>query len=304
MVSPLIVLLKKPSHLCGSNVCILSPAKINLYLNILGKYPGGLPAGQAGYHRIESIVERISLNDIITITTESNPGIRICSNNKSLETKENLIVRAAELIIRRYKIPGGLSIKLEKNIPVGSGLGGGSSNAASTLIALNVLFKLKLDKKELYKLGAKLGSDVNFFLSESKFALLKGRGEKIIPLKIDKKLSHFIIWPKKCISTKAVYDRQKAKLTKFFNSVKILQYALARGDIALIKKSIFNVLEVEACNICRELKRAKRYLNDKGIFAKVTGSGSALYTVETSVSLGTFKNGLPSSWAVFKAQTF
>lgn len=297
MVSPLIVSLKKRRNLCGSNICILSPAKINLYLNILGKYPGG-------YHRIESIVERISLNDKITITVEADPEINICSNNKSLETKENIIVRAAELIKKHYKISCGLSIKLEKNIPIRAGLGGGSSNAASTLIALNVLFNLKLDKQALYKLGAKLGSDVNFFLSEERFALLKGRGEKLIPLKIDKKLSHFIIWPKKGISTKAVYDRQKAKLTKFFNGVNILQYALIQGDNSLIKKSIFNVLEKEACNLCRELKRAKQYLSDKGIFARVTGSGSALYTVDASSSLKTFRNRLPSSWTVLKAQTF
>ncbi|MCF7908648.1 MAG: 4-(cytidine 5'-diphospho)-2-C-methyl-D-erythritol kinase [Candidatus Omnitrophica bacterium] len=297
MVSPLIVSLKKRKNSCGSKACILSPAKINLYLNILGKYPGG-------YHCIESIVERISLNDRIKITVKSDPEIKIFSNDKSLQTKDNLIVKAAELIKKHYKIPFGLSIKLEKNIPVGSGLGGGSSNAASTLIVLNTLFDLKLDKSELYKLGARLGSDVNFFISESKFALLKGRGEKLMPLKIDKKFSHFIIWPKKSISTKEVYDRQKAKLTKFFNSVKILQYALAEGDIFLIKKNIFNVLEKEACNICRELKLAKQYLSNKGIFTKVTGSGSALYTIGASSSLRIFKKGLPSSWTVFKAQTF
>jgi len=275
----------------------LSPAKINLYLNIVGKYPNG-------FHRIESIVERISLCDEITFRVKADPGIRISSNNKSLESKTNLVIKAAELIKKRYKIPSGLTINLKKNIPLGSGLGGGSSNAASTLLALDGLFNLKLNQEALYKFGAKLGSDVNFFLTQKPFAFVWGRGEKVRPLKVNSKLSHFIIWPKKSLSTKEVYAHQKAKLTKFFNNAKILQYALARGDNCLIKKSIFNVLEPEACRVCAQLDEAKRYLIKKGIFAKVTGSGSALYTVGISSSLGVFRSRLPSSWKVFRTETF
>ncbi len=297
MVSPLIVSLKRQKNLSGSKISILSPAKINLYLNIVGKYPNG-------FHRIESIAERISLKDKITIRVKTDPKIEISSNIKSLETRQNLSFKAAELIKKNYKIPFGLAIDLTKNIPIGSGLGGGSSNAASTLLALNALFNLKLDKNKLYQLGQKLGSDVNFFLSQSRFAILRGKGEKVEPLKIKQKLSHFIVWPKKSLSTKAIYAGQKAKLTKVFNNVKILQYALSRGDTFLIKKSIFNVLEKEACRACAELRKAKRCLAEKGIFVKVTGSGSALYTLGSSLGLSAFKKLFPSSWVVFKVATF
>ena len=145
---------------CGSKLTILSPAKINLYLNILGKYPNG-------FHRIESVIERISIFDKITVEAIKDPAVIISSNNKQLETKDNLCFRAAKLMKSKYKVPYGLSIFLEKNIPIGAGLGGGSSNAASTLIAINKLFGLGLGLDELYYLGEKLGSDVNFFLSQS-----------------------------------------------------------------------------------------------------------------------------------------
>lgn len=297
MVSPLIVSLKKQKNLCGSSIRILSPAKINLYLNIVGKYPNG-------FHRIESIIERISLCDEISFRVNLKPKIEISSNNKSLETKGNLVVKAAELIKKCYKIPWGLSIKLKKNIPLGSGLGGGSSNAASTILALDVIFDLKLSQATLYKLGAKLGSDVNFFLSQKPFAFVWGRGQRVRPLAVNTKLAHFVIWPGESVSTKEVYTGEKAKLTKFFNNVKILQYALIRGDNQLIKKNIFNVLEKKACRTCRQLDEAKRYLIKEGIFAKVTGSGSALYTMGISSSLGAFRLKVPSSWKVFKTETF
>ncbi|MBU2043981.1 MAG: 4-(cytidine 5'-diphospho)-2-C-methyl-D-erythritol kinase [Candidatus Omnitrophica bacterium] len=297
MASPLIVSLKKQKRFSGSKVRILSPAKINLYLNIIGKYPDG-------FHRLESIVERISLKDEIEVTVKTDFGIKLSSNCKSLETKNNLVVKAAQLIKKRYRIPYGLDIRLKKNIPVGSGLGGGSSNAASTVLALNSLFDLGLNKVQLYRLGQALGSDVNFFLSQSRFAYISGRGEKVRPLAINSKFKHFIIWPGKSISTKAVYARAKPKLTKFFNSAKILQNALERKDTALIKKSIFNALEENACSICPELRKAKRYLTERNIFAKVTGSGSALYTTDTPLALKVLKNSLSSSWKVFATETF
>jgi len=297
MASPLIVSLKKQKSFCGSKIRILSPAKINLYLNIKGKYPGG-------FHRLESIVERISLCDEISILVSKVSKIKISSNNKSLETGENLIFKAANLVQKKYKIPFGFDIFLKKNIPIGAGLGGGSSNAASTLLGLNKLLNLKHGKKELYSLGAKLGSDVNFFLSQSKFAFLEGRGEKITPLRIRNKFRHFILWPGISISTKRIYTGLRVKLTKFFNNANILQYALKKGDAFLIKKSIFNVLERRVLSLYKELEKAKAFLESEGIFVKVTGSGSALYTVGNVISLYKLKRLVPKEWAVFEVNTF
>ena len=297
MASPLILSLRKLKGFCGSKIKILSPAKINLYLNIIGKYSNG-------FHRVESIVERISLCDEISIAVQPGRVIKISSNNKSLETDENLVFKAAHLLRRRYKIPFGFDIFLKKNIPLGSGLGGGSSNAASTLLGVDKLLGLKLERKELYQLGAKLGSDVNFFLSRSQFAFLEGRGEKVTPFKMKNKFHHFIIWPGISISTKKVYEALRVKLTKFFNNDKILRYALKKGDIFLIKKNIYNVLEKRAFALSRELRKAKTFLERKGIFAKVTGSGSAFYTVGNVISLSKIKSLVPKKWVVFEVTTF
>ncbi len=297
MASPLIISLKKHKSFCGSKIKILSPAKINLYLNIKGKYPGG-------FHRLESIIERISLCDQISIRLITTPAIKLSSNLKSLETDDNIVFKAAQLLKERFKIPFGFDIFLQKRIPIGAGLGGGSSNAASTLLGLNQLLDLKLKREGIYSLGRQLGSDVNFFLSESQFAFLTGRGEKITPLEIRKKFSHFIIWPGISVSTKRVYAGMRVKLTKFFNNANIMRYALKKGDIPLIKKSIFNALEKRALSLYAELERAKNYLEKRGIFAKVTGSGSAFYTVGKLISLSKIKRLVPKGWAVFEVNTF
>jgi len=299
MASVLVVLLKKHKSFCGSKIKILSPAKINLYLDIKGKYPG-----TGGFHRIESIAERISLCDQISIEIIKNPVIKLRSNLKILETDSNLVFKAVELFKQKFKIPFGFNIFLKKNIPIGAGLGGGSSNAASVLLGLNQLFGLKLKKENLYSLGRQLGSDVNFFLSDSQFASLTGRGEKVTVLKTRSKLKHFVIWPGIFISTKKVYTGMRVKLTKFFNNANIMRYALKKGDTSLIKKSIFNVLEKRALLLYTELQRAKKHLEKRGIFAKITGSGSAFYTTCSDISFSKVKRLLPKKWATFEVSTF
>jgi 4-diphosphocytidyl-2-C-methyl-D-erythritol kinase len=297
MDSRLNALPKREKVFCGSKIKVRSPAKINLYLNIIGKY-------RSGFHRLESIVERISLCDEITIKVKEKPSITISSNIKSLENDQNLAVRAAKAIKKRCKSGFGFDIFIKKNIPIGSGLGGGSSNAAATLLGINKLLGLNLERKELYQLGAGLGSDVNFFLSQSKFALLEGRGEKVTPLDINKKFKHFIIWPAISISTKKVYEKRRAKLTKIFNSANMLQYALKKGDAFLIKKSIFNALEKSAFSLCKELVKVKAVLDRCGLFSKLTGSGSAFYTVFSDTSIGRIRSVVPNEWVVLEAQTF
>ena len=297
MVSPLILSLKKRKTIYGSKVKFLSPAKINLYLNLIGKYSGG-------FHKIESIIERISLCDQITIEIKKDPKINISTNIKSLESKDNLVVKTIELLKSNFKIPFGFEVKLTKKIPLGSGLGGGSSNAACTLLALNELLGLKLSKKKLYRLGAKLGSDVNFFICNSSFAFVEGRGEKVIPLKIKHKFNHFIIWPKASISTKEVYRNNRAKLTKFFNNANIMRYALRKGDIDLVQKCVFNALEKKAISICSKLKRVKKTIDEAGVFSKVTGSGSALYTISKHLSVNRIKSLLPADVDIYKVKTF
>jgi len=303
MGSQLVVSLKKQRSLYDSNIRILSPAKLNLYLNIIGRYPDG-------FHKIESIIERISLCDVVSIRLRRVPDMDIVSNEKSLVKEDNLCLRAARLMCKRYKIPFGFSFHLKKNIPVGAGLGGGSSNAASTLLGINRLLGLKLGLNELYDLGRQLGSDVNFFLSQSSLAFVQQRGEAITPLVLNKPLRHYIIWPRIPLSTKQVYAATSLKLTKFFNNVNIMRYALAYGDIFLLKKGIFNALEQSAFSVCWRLQAVKRRLNESGIFFAMTGSGSAFFSIDRirkAQERQTFRfvrNLVPKEWSIFCAQTF
>src|SRR5689334_3355885 len=134
---------------------ILAPAKINLSLRILGKRPDG-------FHEIETLIAPISLSDRIDIEKQNRWIDFSCDDPTLSSGEENLVVRVAKLFCERAKVKSGVSIRLEKKIPHGAGLGGGSSDAATTLRALNQLFETKLSCDELTKLAADIGSDVPF----------------------------------------------------------------------------------------------------------------------------------------------
>jgi 4-diphosphocytidyl-2-C-methyl-D-erythritol kinase len=177
---------------------ILAPAKINLSLRILG--------GRAdGFHEIETLISPISLYDKIDVEKQ-NRGIDFTCDDPTLSTGEdNLVVRAAKAFFEKTKIKNGVSIKLEKEIPHGAGLGGGSSDSAATLRALNELFEAKLSREELARIGGTLGSDVPFFLFESA-AVCKGRGEIVEPARLKTKLSILLLKPEFGVSSAWAYS--------------------------------------------------------------------------------------------------
>jgi len=152
----------------------LAPAKINLVLEVLGKRADG-------YHEIRSLVQTISLCDVISF--ELADEISLECNEPSLQTSDNLVVQAAALLKEVSGCQKGVKIKLEKRIPWCAGLGGGSSDGAATLLALNRLWELKLETSNLIELAARLGSDVPFFI-QGGAALIEGRGEKVTPLAV------------------------------------------------------------------------------------------------------------------------
>lgn len=295
---------KKQKNFCGSAVKLLSPAKINLYLNILGKYKNG-------FHEIESIVERINLFDRIEISCNNTGKFIITTNLPSLNNNKNLCLQAAKLLVQEYNLSYGVEIKLFKQIPVGAGLGGGSSNAATVLLGLNKILKLNLSLGELFILGARLGSDVNFFLAQTSFALIKGKGEIVIPFQ-GKKLFHYIIWPKIFVSTAQVYKNlarlnppnKNVKLTKFLPNVNILRYAIKVNNVCLLEKQIFNVLEKSTIELCQECLTIKNFLARHSIVSSVTGSGSAVFTVSKKCIPKKVQKNLLKKWLGFQVQTF
>src|SRR3989339_1839042 len=144
-------------------VRVLSYAKLNLYLEILDKRPDG-------YHNLETIFERVSLADEIVIKRAPGNSIKIETDSPDIpKGSGNLAYQAAEFLKKNFGIFAGLVIKIKKRIPVGAGLGGGSSNAANTLLGLNYLWDLGLRAEELKEYASRLGSDVAFFIEDVSF---------------------------------------------------------------------------------------------------------------------------------------
>ena len=178
---------------------ILAPAKINLSLRILNRRPDG-------FHEIETLISPISLYDKIDIEKQSRWIDFSCDDPTLSSGDDNLVVRAAKLFLERAKIKSGVSIKLEKKIPHGAGLGGGSSDAAATVRTLNRLFETKLSREKLAELASTIGSDVPFFLFESA-AICKARGEIVEPTKLKEKLSILLLKPAFSVATAWAYSR-------------------------------------------------------------------------------------------------
>jgi 4-diphosphocytidyl-2-C-methyl-D-erythritol kinase len=178
---------------------VLAPAKINLSLKILGRRGDG-------FHEIETLIAPISLYDKIDIEKQSRWIDFSCDDPTVPSGDENLVVRVAKAFFEKTKISSGVGIKLHKKIPHGAGLGGGSSDAAATLRALNQLFKSKLSREELANLGSNIGSDVSFFVFESA-AVCKGRGEIVEPTNLKKKLSILLLKPGFSVSSAWAYSR-------------------------------------------------------------------------------------------------
>ena len=202
-------------------VKVLSYAKLNLYLEILNKRPDG-------YHNLETIFERVSLMDEIVIKKAPGNSLRIETDSPDIpKGSGNSVYQAAALLKKNFAISAGLVIKIKKRIPVGAGLGGGSSNAASTLLGLNYLWNLGLSAEELKDYASRIGSDAAFFVYNYPLATGRGRGERIeLWSGLKKKLWHIIAVPKLNVSTARIYrdlDKSRAQTgnKKSFDSGKI-----------------------------------------------------------------------------------
>ncbi len=262
---------------------IPSYAKVNLYLKVLGKRPDK-------YHELITIFERISLKDTIILKPRIDNRITISSCGEQIPNDHtNLAFKAARLLQQTYKIDKGANIRIIKKIPVGSGLGGGSSNAAVVLLGLNKLWKLGVSRRKLLRLAKRIGSDCAFFIEDCSFALGKGRGERIIGLKIGPKRH---LWQVLCIppinvSTALIYSRfdacLKPGLTSSNDNVKILVRALQESDLDLLGLGLFNSLEETTFGLHPRLSRIKEYfIRSRAIAALMSGSGSCIFGIASS----------------------
>jgi len=239
------------------------PAKLNLFLEILGRRPDG-------YHDLTTVMVPLDWSD--TVEVRESRGWSLEVEGAELPGR-NTVTRAWEAVRRRRRVPP-VRIRLIKRIPAGSGLGGGSSDAAAVLLALDRLFGLGLDLAEV---GAGIGSDVNFFL-QGGAALCLGRGEIAIPLAAAPTLHAVVVWPGFPLSTAEVYGQLNKSLTRPRRNVIDFLNELARGGLERLERALFNRLEPAAFALRPELAALLRRLRRTSLpGARMTGSGSALF---------------------------
>jgi 4-diphosphocytidyl-2-C-methyl-D-erythritol kinase len=250
---------------------IISPAKINLRLEVLRKR-------EDGYHEIRGIFQRINLADEIDISLYQGEGITLsCSNPELPQGKENLAYKAAELILSQTKRKAGIKITIDKKIPLSSGLGGGSSNAASVLIALNRILGLNLPSELMREMGKRLGADVPFFLF-GKTALATGIGEKLTEIVIKPRLFLVLVNPNIPISTGFAYERLNRELTKRMNDT--INISTKIEDLTDLIPLLSNDFEEAIFPLYPEIKEIKERLIVEGARGSLmSGSGSTVFGI-------------------------
>ena len=249
-------------------------AKINWFLHIIGKRKNG-------YHELEMIMQHINLFDELNIKILSGCDIILeILNSEILAADENnLIIKAANLLLSSGNVHSGLHIKLNKNIPMGAGLGGGSADAAATMHALNQLLNLNYPLEKLQEIGLKIGADVPYCLEEGP-AIVCGIGENIIKVNFPEEHWLVLLKPKESLSTSKIFSLYSSMDgSKIFDLQGSIS-AIKNNDISGLNILCGNSLEVPAIIMLPEIEILKRTLKENGaLFSQMSGSGSSVFGI-------------------------
>ncbi len=247
---------------------IQAPAKINIYLKVLGRRADG-------YHELRTIMVPLGLFDEISIEP-AGQGIMLDAPGCNCASENNLVHKAARLFLASTGVRSGVSIRVRKQIPVGAGLGGGSSDAASVLAGLNDLFRTGLGPRDLMAMAGNLGADCPFFIL-GRPSLMGARGDEVLrDIRLEDR-EYLLVIPPIALSTAQVYAELKSPLTTVTDRLKI--DSVGRFTIAP-EQWLVNDLEAAAFGICPELKLVKAELLEAGALgALMTGSGSSVFGV-------------------------
>ena len=273
------------TKLSSQSLELHSPAKLNLFLHIIGRRSDG-------YHLLQSVFQLIDWCDTVSLKLIPQNEVRRIDPIPRLAPEQDLVVRAANLLKDFCHIQTGVEISLQKNIPMGAGLGGGSSDAATTLIGLNALWDLKLDKQTLSMLGLKLGADVPFFIF-GKNAFVEGVGDQIQEVALETQ-DFLVIFPNQGIATASIFQdpgliRDHAPITidGFLSSPQLKQS---------------NDCQAVAVRMCPEVKQALDWISQAvpGSEPRMSGSGSSVFAVldpkTDSAKLQNLLQTLPKGW--------
>jgi len=260
-------------EISGRHAILETPAKVNLFLQVLNKRPDG-------FHNINSLFQAVSLYDRLEIKLIDSPGVRIqLSDGPDVPLDgNNLIARAYQLMRGRFDLRQGLEISLEKKIPVAAGLAGGSSDAAATLKACNLLFQLGLSQSELSLLGLEIGSDLPFFFSSGQ-ALVKGRGDIISEVDFPTDYVLVLVTPPLGISTAEAYAALKRGLTTSTIEYNLHNCRTVEEFVSSLISSGNDFEEVLSGSLSVLDRIRQMLLGNGALLTRMSGSGPTLFGV-------------------------
>lgn len=256
-------------------------AKINLALDVLGKYPNG-------YHEVKMVMQTIGLHDVLSFEafdcdTSASDEDRIILKGETNEElslgTDNLIFKAALRLMEYFPEGKGVEIRLEKNIPIAAGMAGGSTDCAATLHGINELFEIGLADEQLCEIGVKLGADVPYCIMGGTM-LAEGIGEKLSKLPDAPEMTLVIAKPEMGVSTKYVYEHLDAYVNPPHPDVDGMIDALKVGDSAAVAEKLGNILEIVTIPACPEVARIKEILASAGADGVLmSGSGPTVFAI-------------------------
>ena len=268
-------------------VTYLAPAKINLFLHINSKRADG-------YHNLQTIFQLLDYGDEITFSLRNDGEIKRIYGNEAIPADKDLILRSANTLKKYSKTVSGVDIGVIKKIPTGGGLGGGSSNAATVLIALNDLWNLKLSKSELLDIGQTLGADVPVFVNGHS-AWAEGKGDILTPINLPR-FFYLVVSINKHISTQEIFTHKALTMSPVQRKI---------SDFSLVSNPHNDCLDA-AIELEGEIQQALNHLdsteNHLGV-ARMTGSGCCVFIAFENKEDAVLANEkLPSQWSGFVAQ--
>ncbi|WP_228151655.1 4-(cytidine 5'-diphospho)-2-C-methyl-D-erythritol kinase [Pseudazoarcus pumilus] len=260
-----------------------APAKLNVFLHVTGRRADG-------YHLLQSLFRLIDLADSLDFEVRAGGGVRRVNSVPGLASEDDLVVRAARLLQAETGCRLGADITLDKRLPLGAGLGGGSSDAATTLIALNRLWGTGVARERLAAIGLNLGADVPFFIHGSD-ALVEGIGEVLTPVSLP--TAHFVVlWPGVCVPTGAIFAAPD--LTRNSEPIRIADFA---------SRATRNDLQAVACRLYPEVAAAIEWLGQHAP-ARMTGSGACVFAqVDSATAAADIVAACPQGWRAWHARS-
>ena len=258
------------------SVKLRARAKINLSIDIKGIF-------EDGYHDLEMVMQSVNLSDYIIIR-KADRGFEITSSNSDIPLdKKNIIYKTWELLREKYSIESGVSIFLEKNIPIAAGMAGGSTDSAAMFVGINKLFKLGMSEKEMIEESKKLGSDIAFCIKGGTY-LATGKGTDLKKLySLDKNIRVLICKPDIFVSTKRVYKKFDNMYEQVFNPLgrpnnELLIEGLEEKNKEKIVDGMGNVLEAVTSSWCKDIEKIEKTMRKYGAYAAMmSGSGPTVF---------------------------